>query len=177
MKNTNLDFPDLKIYPLLLFLCLLAPMRVYSAQLESYSEKIQPIFVLSDLNGKTHQLQDYRGKVVLINFWASWCLPCLGEMRSMRRLADSLNRQEFVLLTLNSTDSARRITEVLKSLHLDIPVLLDTDSEVFKALQAKVLPTSYLLDHNGRLAYRMTGPADWEDANIVAKIKQLIQER
>ncbi|MCG6939355.1 MAG: TlpA family protein disulfide reductase [Gammaproteobacteria bacterium] len=162
---------------LFLLLYLFSPWLVYSAQLEPYTEAINTNFSLPDLHGKTQELHDYRGKVVLVNFWASWCLPCIQEMPGMKRLADSLRDQDFVLLTLNTSDSPKRIAEVLRRLQLDVLVLLDHDGKIFKDWQGQVLPTSYLLDHLGRVSYRVDGPADWDDADTVSKIKRLIQSR
>jgi peroxiredoxin len=162
---------------ILMLTCLLSPLNVHTAQLEPYTDEAIKSFTLTDINQETHSLTDYRGKVILVNFWASWCLPCIQEMPGMRRLADSLNDQDFKLLTLNTTDSARRIQEVLKRLKLDMTVLLDHDGDTFETWQGQVLPTSYLLDHNGRIRYRVIGPMEWDDADVLLKVKQLIQSR
>lgn len=120
---------------------------------------------------------DYRGKVVLVNFWASWCLPCLQEMPSMKILSDKLDDKDFALLTLNTSDSSRRIRETLKRLHLELTVLQDNKGETVKAWQVKVLPTSFLLDRNGDVRYKIVGPMEWDDADVILKIKQLIQSQ
>ena len=93
----------------------------------------------------------------------------------MKHLANSLDKQDFEILTLNISDSPKRIKEVLKRLQLDMTVLLDHDSKTFKAWQGSVLPTSYLLDHKGQVRYRIVGPTEWDDADILLKVKQLIR--
>lgn len=74
---------------------LLVPLTVSSAQLEIYNVVSDSNFSLPDVVNETHSLQDYTGKVVLVNFWASWCLPCIHELPGMQRLADSLDKQEL----------------------------------------------------------------------------------
>ena len=157
--------------------CLLSPAIVFSADLESYQNENSYNFSLSDLKEKTHALSDYQGKVVLVNFWASWCTPCLLEMPGMKRLENILSDEDFVILTLNTTDPARRIQETLKRLQLDLTVLLDRNGRTFETWQGKVLPTSFLLDRSGKVRYRVNGPMEWDDADVIIKIKQLIQNQ
>ena len=164
-------------FSLFVLSCLLLPAAVLSAELQAYSDEVGVNFSLPDLKGNTHTLPDYKGKVVLVNFWASWCLPCLREMPSMKRLADSSDEQVFVVLTLNISDSPKRIMEMLKTLRLDFTVLLDHGGKTFAAWHGKVLPTSYLLDHTGTIRYRVVGPTQWDDAEVVLKVKQLIESR
>lgn len=81
--------------------CLLSPLVVNAAQLETFSDKNTLDFALTDLNDNTHSLQNYRGKVVLVNFWASWCPPCIHEMPTLQKLKQRLTDKPFEILTLN----------------------------------------------------------------------------
>lgn len=162
---------------LLLFTCLIWSAEVFSAELAPSQHESRYNFSLPDLKEKTHALSDYQGKVVLVNFWASWCTPCLLEMPGMQRLENTLSDKDFVILTLNTTDSVRRIQETLKRLKLSFTVLLDHDGKTFDQWQARVLPTSYLLDKNGRVHYRVDGPMEWDDEYVLLKINQLIQSQ
>jgi thiol-disulfide isomerase/thioredoxin len=157
--------------------CLLLPAAALSYELEPYKSEDSYNFSLPDLKGKAHTLNDYRGKVVLVNFWASWCTPCILEMPSMQRLANSLSDQAFEILTLNISDSPRRIQEVLKRLQVDLLVLLDHDGKTFKTWQGHVLPASYLFDASGQVRYRVVGPMEWDETDVRLKIKQLIQRQ
>lgn len=116
---------------------------------------------LSDLEGKRHRLQDYRGKVVLINFWATWCEPCRDEMPSMRRLRTSLAGQPFEVLAVNLGEPASRIRAFLHKIPLEFPVLLDPDTAVAKAWQARILPASFVVGPDGRIRYSHLGELDW----------------
>lgn len=140
--------------------CLLFPAAAFSAELEPYRDDGTATFSLANLNGNTHILPDYKGKVVLVNFWASWCVPCIHEIPSMQQLADSLDDQDLAILTINISDSANRAKETLKRLQLEMTVLLDRDGKAFKTWQGRVLPTSFLLDRSGQLRYRVVGPME-----------------
>ena len=171
-----MKYSMLKHVATLMLAGLISQSAAYAAQLNPYSDDEIKSFTLTDINKQTHSLSDYRGKVVLINFWASWCTPCLLEMPSMERLEQTLADQDFVLLTLNTTDDPRRIRETLKRLQVDMTVLLDHDSKTLKTWHGKLLPTSYLLDRNGRVHYRAVGGVDWEDDEIMLLINRLLQE-
>lgn len=152
---------------------LLSPAAI-SAELEDYRNNIKLEFQLHDLKRNIHTLSDYKDKVVLVNFWASWCLPCIQEMPDLKRLSKSLDANNFELLTINISDPARRIEVVLKRLQLEMTVLLDEDGKTFKAWQGELLPTSYLLDKSGQIRYRVIGPTQWNDDDMLSTIKRLI---
>ena len=171
-----MQYSRLKRIVALLLASLLSQSVAYSAQLDAYTGDVIADFTLTDINNQVHHLADYRGKVVLVNFWASWCTPCLLEMPSMKRLEQALSGQNFVILTLNISDNPRRIRETLKRLKIDLTVLLDHDSKTLNAWQGRMLPTSYLLDRNGHVRYRAVGDVDWDDEEIMLLINQLIQQ-
>ena len=154
---------------------LLSQPAAYSAQLELYTDDVITDFTLTDINNQVHHLTDYRDNVVLVNFWASWCTPCLLEMPSMKRLEQALADQDFVILTLNISDNPRRIRETLKRLKIDLTVLLDHDSKTLNAWQGRMIPTSYLLVRNGDVRYRAVGDVKWDDEEIMLLINRLIQ--
>lgn len=94
----------------------------------------------------------------------------------MKRLEEALTGRDFSLLTLNTSDDPRRIKETLKRLQIDLTVFLDHDSKTLNAWQGRMLPTSYLLDRNGRVRYRAVGDVDWDDEEILLLINRLIQQ-
>jgi thiol-disulfide isomerase/thioredoxin len=164
------------------FLCLfvglvLEAAAIPAAELEEYPDvAATPPLALEDPGGNSHTLADYRGKVVLVNFWASWCIPCVMEMPGMQRLADTLKDQPFEILAVNVADTGNRIHEFIKRMDLHLTVLMDHDGKTFKAWQGKVLPASYLLDRSGRIRYRVIGPLEWDSDEAVAIIEQLLQQ-
>ena len=136
-----------------------------------------PDFNLADLKGASHTLSECRGKVVLVNFWASWCVPCVTEMPGMQRLQQALEDQPFEILAINVSESENRIREFVKRMDLHLTILMDPNGKAFKAWQGKVLPASFLLDRSGRIRYRIIGPLEWDSNDTGKIIEQLIQQQ
>lgn len=130
-------------------------------QLRPWTGGATPPLALQDLDGRPHALEDYRGKVVLINFWATWCEPCRAEMPSINKLRASLAGKPFVVLAVNLGETEPRIRRFMEQVRLDFPVLLDRDSAVTKAWRARVLPASFLVGPDGRIRHAVIGEYDW----------------
>lgn len=131
---------------------------------------------LPDLGGQQRNLNEFVGKWVLINFWASWCTPCIEEMPSIQRLAKQMADKPFAVIAVNVAESQRRAQTTATRLGLDFPVLLDTNSAVFDSWGATVLPTTYLLDDAGRMRYIGRGPFEWDGVEATALIDQLVSD-
>ncbi len=132
-----------------------------------------PALVLKDLNNKQHRLADYRGKVLVVNFWATWCAPCIEEMPSFERLAKRLSDEPFALLTVNFGEKPSRITPFLKKIGVDVPVLVDADMKVSRAWVKKGLPTTYIIDADQNIRYQVLGELAWDAPEVEAKIREL----
>jgi len=142
-------------------LCCCATLAA-AQQLRPWPGGATPPLALQDLDGRAHALQDYRGKVVLINFWATWCEPCRAEMPSINKLRASLAGQPFAVLAVNLGENEQRIRRFMAQVPLDFTVLLDRDSAAAKAWRARVLPASFLVGPDGRVRYAVIGEYDWE---------------
>ena len=118
---------------------------------------------LPDLTGRQRGIDEFRGKVVLVNFWASWCTPCVTEMPSIQRLAAALEDESFAVIGVNISESTLRVRTMAQRLGLDFPILLDGEGETFKSWGATVLPTTYVLDRDGVPRYRGQGPLAWDE--------------
>ena len=154
----------------------LAEHSCAAGAIEPYEGSLnQPGIRLQDLDHRLHSLVDYRDKVILVNFWASWCIPCVTEMPGMQRLADTLTDQPFEILAVNVSDTENRIREFIKRMDLHLTVLMDRDSKVFEAWQGKVLPASFLLDRSGRIRYQVIGPLEWDSEEAGNIIEELLQ--
>jgi len=112
---------------------------------------------LTDLHGKTQSLADYRGKVVLLNFWASWCDPCIEELPLMEKLRADFARKPFAILAVQTGGSARTAEDVVSTLKLGFPILLDRDTKVTQAFGIVTLPTSYLIGPGGEVLEKHVG--------------------
>ena len=146
-----------------------------AVELKPWQGGAPPPFTLEDLAGKPHSLVDYRGSVVLVNFWATWCEPCRAEMPSMDRLRRSLQGRRFEVLAVNLAEPLSRIQKYLDTLPLGFPVLRDRDSAIAKAWKARLLPASYLIGRDGRIRYVAYGEVDWMSEPVRAKVMQLLQ--
>ena len=119
---------------------------------------------LPDLTGRQRGLDDFRGKVVLVNFWASWCTPCVTEMPSIQRLAATLEGEPFAVVGVNVSESKLRVRTMAQRLGLDFPILLDEEGETFKSWGATILPTTYVLDRDGVPRFVGRGPLAWDES-------------
>ncbi len=136
-----------------------------------------PALSLKDLGGAQHKLEAYRGKVVILNFWATWCEPCREEMPSFNRLRKALEGQPVAMFAINIGEGEGRINEFLGKVPIDFPVLLDRDSQLSRAWKVRLMPTTFILGTDGRIRYSFAGERDWADASVLAKIAALAQEK
>ncbi len=127
-----------------------------------------------DLQGKSWTLADMRGRAVVLNFWATWCPPCRAEMPSLQQLAEIYGPEQLLVLALNVGEGPRRITQYLQSSGLNLTVLLDPKSEIARAWGANALPTTYLIDPEGRPRQRLRGEVDWSGREALALIEPLL---
>ncbi len=159
----------------LLPVLLLATSGLASAQeLKSWTGGATPALELADPDGGRHRLPDYRGKVVLINFWATWCEPCRDEMPSMQRLKSRFSGKPFVVLAVNVGESEARIAEFLQKLPLEFTVLRDHSSAAMKAWRVRALPASFVVGADGRIRYAHTGELNWDDEKLVNILARLL---
>jgi thiol-disulfide isomerase/thioredoxin len=133
-----------------------------------------PSLELRDLDNRLHRLADYRGKVVLINFWATWCGPCRDEMPSIQELKRKLAGRPFVVLAVNLDEPETRIRKFLTEVKVDFPVLLDPERKVSKGWDARILPASYIVGADGRIRYSLVGEINWGHDLIVGRIVELL---
>ena len=134
---------------------------------------VAPDFKLIDTQSKAHSLSDYRGKVVLLNFWATWCEPCRKEMPSLQRAWEYLRPKGGVVLAVNYGDPAPVIDQFLKEVPVDFPVLLSVDDELMTQWSIKGLPMSFVIDPQGRIAYRVAGDLEWDQPQVLEQILAL----
>jgi peroxiredoxin len=132
-------------------------------------------FKLSDLDGKPHALSDYRGKIVLVNFWATWCPPCRAEIPSMQRAWRILKEKNVVMLAVHVGGTEDKVWTFLTDFGIEFPVLLDADATVSRAWLVRGLPVTYIIDPEGRMAMRAIGGREWDDTDLIEQILSLGQ--
>ena len=143
-------------------------------ELKPWTGGATPPLALQDLEGRPHRLEDYRGKVVLINFWATWCEPCRAEMPSLNKLRAALAGRPFAVLAVNLAEPESRVKRFMEQVPLDFPVLLDRDTAVAKGWQARILPASFLVGADGRIRYSVLGEIDWTDGRVRGAIQKML---
>jgi thiol-disulfide isomerase/thioredoxin len=119
-------------------------------------------------------LADYQGQVVLVNFWATWCEPCLEEMPSLQRLAARLAGQPFALLAVNYGESPAKVQAFLERLPAPLPVLLDRDLQAARAWRVRILPASFLVGRDGRVRASVIGELDWASPEAIRAVQGLL---
>jgi len=155
---------------------LLLAMDAQAAGFEARAATPAPELKAQDLAGATKTLADYRGKVVLLNFWAAWCPPCLREMPSMERLRAKMVGRPLAIIALDSVETADEVHGFLSRMKLGFPILLDPDGSNTKRWKVFALPTTFLLDAEGRVRYVLTGPTEWDEGEALEIIESLLTE-
>jgi len=137
---------------------------------------VAPDFTLRSATGPNLRLQEQRGKVVLVNFWASWCGPCRQEMPHLNRLYDKYRASGFLLLGVNVDDDARNAAAIATKWDVHFPVLLDAEKKVSKLYELNTMPTTVLIDRNGRVRYIHRGYKDGYEDAYDRQIRELLKE-
>jgi thiol-disulfide isomerase/thioredoxin len=133
-----------------------------------------PPIELKTLDGQPFALEQLRGKVVLVNFWATWCEPCIEEMPSLQKLRARLAGEPFEILAVNHQEGEAKIRSFLRKVPLEFPIVRDTDGAVTRAWRARIFPSSYVVDAEGRIRYVLAGATDWDAPTNVKQIQSLL---
>jgi thiol-disulfide isomerase/thioredoxin len=135
-----------------------------------------PNVVEADPDGNIILLEDFRGKVVFLNFWATWCIPCRLEMPAMERLYRDFKGKGFVVLAVNVQEGPRAVRAFVQELKLTFPVVLDRNGEAAMKYVVRGLPATYILDRNHIIAGRAIGAREWDSKEARAYIRALLIE-
>jgi len=146
--------------------------------IEKFDKKISaPDFNLMDLEGKLVSLQDLRGRVVFLNFWATWCPPCRLEMPTMEKLHKEFSNEGMVILAINYREAPEEIKAFFKEHRLTFAALLDTEGKIFDLYKAWSLPTTYIINKNGKIVGKVIGYRDWHSQEARAFFRQLLEDK
>ena len=135
-----------------------------------------PDFALRSLEGPNLRLQEQRGRVVMVNFWATWCGPCRIEMPHLARLYDKYRASGFQLLGINIDEDPRQAATVATKLGLRFPVLFDTEKKVSKLYDLSTMPSTVLIDRDGKVRYIHRGYRDGYEDTYEKQIRELLKE-
>lgn len=127
-----------------------------------------PDFTLKDMQGKNVSLSDFKGRIVLVNFWATWCPPCIEEMPSMEKLHQKFKGEDFVLLAVNTEENGKQMVETfLKKNPFTFTILLDGDAKVQQLFNVFRLPETVIINRHGEIVTKVLGGRDWMDKEIL----------
>lgn len=140
----------------------------------------QSIYDLSfnNVDQETVHLSDYKGKVILLNFWATWCPPCIKEMPSMQRLREHFQDQPFEIIAINAGESATTVSSFLLELETELtfPILLDLQSRSFGEFGIRGLPMTLVINKQGQLENRVLGGKEWDEAASIKMIEDVLNQ-
>jgi peroxiredoxin len=134
-----------------------------------------PDFALKDPGGKSISLSSFRGKVVLLNFFATWCPPCKAEMPALNKLYLGLKQRGLEVVTVSTDRSINDIKDFLEKNRVDFPVLFDADRSTAKQFRVFSMPTTFLIDRNGMIIEKFYGEYDWTEPETKGKIEKLLK--
>ncbi len=139
--------------------------------------KKAPNFSLKDLNGRKIEIKQYKGKIIFLNFWATWCGPCKEEMPGLEVLHKQFTGENFVLLTVSvDYEGLKPVQGFVNKNQYTFPVLLDPNGETLDLFDVKGIPTTFIIDRNGMVIGRAIGPRDWKSPEGLSLINLLIEK-
>ncbi len=130
-------------------------------------------FELPNLDGNKVKLSDFTGKVVVVNFWATWCPPCRKEIPSMQRAWNILKEKDVMMLAVHVGGTEDKVWTFLTDFSVEFPVLIDKTSKVSKAWPLVGLPVTFIIDPKGKIALRAIGGREWDDPKLIDQILAL----
>ena len=133
-------------------------------------------FTLKNLDGKDVSLSSFKGKLVFLSFWATWCGPCKQELPSVQALYDRLKTKGFEILAVDVMEDGKAVAGFVKANKMTFPVLLDTNGAVGRTYDAGSIPTNYIVDRNGKILARVVGydGTEWTDPSRIAIFEKLL---
>ena len=141
------------------------------------AESLYDKLPVTTLEGDAVDLNQYKGRLVLLNFWATWCPPCIKEMPSMQRLQDQFSEQEFQVVAVNLAQNATTVESFLLEQEFDftLPVYLDEKGQGFKDLELQGMPSSFLIDQQGQVLETIVGGREWDEPKTVEILRSLVK--
>ena len=140
--------------------------------------KKTPNFCLEELNGEKVQIAALKGKIIFLNFWATWCGPCIEEMPSMEALYQHYKKTNFLFLTISLDCGGREpVRKFIEKHGYRIPILLDPSGKTLELFEISRIPATLIIDRNGRIVGRVIGPRNWSSPEVLSLVNQMLHDR
>ncbi|MCX8071651.1 MAG: TlpA family protein disulfide reductase [Candidatus Binatia bacterium] len=153
---------------------LFALVLVLQSQRRERARFAAPSFQVQTLDGRTVRLEDYRGRVLFLNFWATWCPPCREEMPSMQRVHQRFAQRPFAMLAISQDASPEPVRAFANSLRLSFPIGLDPKGELPERYGVTGFPETFIIDPEGKVVRHVVGPLEWDDPEAIAYLEEVI---
>ncbi len=149
---------------------------IFSGSIKLEAGKPAPSFALPGLDGKIVHLSDHRGKVVLVNIWATWCRPCVDEMPSMEKLYQEFKDRDFEILAVSiDADGTGAVVPFMLKYKLTFPALIDSEGSIRESYRVTGVPESFIIDQQGILVKKIIGAADWSAPDVFLFIDNMLR--
>ncbi len=143
--------------------------------LKPFAGQMQPRTIeLNNVDGEVFTRNHYTGKVTVINFWASWCGPCVEEIPALNRLRERMRGKPFELISINYAEKPQQVRDFLESVKVDFPVLLDEDGSYSAKWNVLVYPATFVIAMDGRIAYGVNGAIEWDSDEVIHELEVLM---
>jgi len=146
-------------------------------KLKPYHGSVQPLaFSLQDIHGRRVHRNHFKGKVTVINFWASWCHPCIKEIPSLNRLRKKMQGKKFELISINYAESAERIRHFMQQVAVNYPVLLDPEGKTAGKWQVVAFPSTFVIGPDGKIHYGVNAAIHWDTPEVISALNKLLKK-
>lgn len=177
-KNIKKMIPVLEKYSMPLNAIKLKKITKHKSGIDIYLKEFKgrtsPLAInLEDAYGKPFTKNNYKGKITIINFWATWCPPCVQEIPSLNRLKNKMKNYPFELISINYAEDRKTILEFMKEINVEFPVLLDKDGTFARKWNVITYPSTFVIDKNGKIKYGVNAAIEWDSPEFIEKIKSL----
>jgi thiol-disulfide isomerase/thioredoxin len=152
----------------------LLPALAHAAEIKPWKGGATPPMELKDLSGNVRKLSEWRGKVLVVNFWATWCEPCIEEMPSLHKLGQRHAARGLDVMGVNLAEGEARIQSFMKKTGVDMTVLLDRDGVAKTDWKVRGVPATYVIGRDGRIKFTIVGQVDFADPAVEKKITALL---
>ena len=163
---------------LLFLFCLVALSQatVQAANLKPVSKEIvAPSLTLKDLQGKTHDLKDYKGQVVLVQFWATYCGPCRKEMPSMNKMMGKMGDTPFKILAVDMGETEAEVKTFVDEVKPEFTILMDEEGKSIEDWRVFAAPSNFIIGPDGKIKYTLFGGVEWDSDELIEKLKALAE--